>query len=124
METICCEHTALQNQWFYRMNGHISAGTGTLGALSARRSSTKAVRRKPLGGKEATKAEGRRPREAQRCPKGPPRGPKEATPPSDGPSFGALGSVGGPLDMIYQGRKRKEGEEGRGKIGRRDVYSG
>ena len=30
--------------------------------------------------------------------------------------------MGGPLDMIYHGRKRKEGEEGRGKIGRMDVY--
>ena len=55
-------------------------------------------------------------------PKGTPKGPKESTPRSGPPSFGALGSVGGPLDMIYQGRKREKGEEGRRKIGRRDVY--
>jgi hypothetical protein len=122
METIICKQAALRNQWFYSMNGYISAVRGTLGASSSRRLSTKAGPRRPLGGKGAPKAERRQPREAQRGPKGPPRGSKEATAPSDGPSFGALGSVGGPLDMIYQGRKRKEGEEGRGKIGRRDVY--
>jgi hypothetical protein len=122
MGTICCKQAALQNQWFYNMNGYISAVTGTLESLSARRSSTKAGSRRPLGGKGATQAEGRRPREAQRGPKGPPRRPKESTARSDPPSFGALGSVGGPLDMIYQGRKREKGEEGRGKIGRRDVY--
>ena len=27
------------------------------------------------------------------------------------PSFGALGPVGGPLDMIYQERKKRKGEE-------------
>ena len=124
METICCKQAALQNQWFYNMIGYISAVTGTLGASSSRRLSTKAGPRRPLGGKGATQAEGRRPREAQTGPKGPPREPKETTAPSGPPSFGALGSVGGPLDMIYQGRKREKGEEGRGKLGRRDVYWG
>ena len=57
-----------------------------------------------------------------KTPKGPPKGFQEATPTSGPPTFGALGSVGGPLDMIYQERKREKGEEGRGKLGRRDVY--
>ena len=124
LETHFGKQAALQNQWFYNMNGYISAVRGTLGASSSRRLSTKAGPRRPLGGKGAPKAEGRQPREAQRRPKGPPRGSKEATPTSGPPSFGALGSVGGPLDMIYRKEKREKGEEGKGKgkVGRRDVY--
>ena len=119
-----CKQAVLQNQWFHCMNGYISALRGTVGSSSSRRLSIKAGPRKPLKGKEAPKAEGRQAREAQRGPKGTPREPKESTARSDGPSFGALGSVGALLDMIYQGRKREKGEEGRGKLGRRDVYWG
>ena len=50
----------------------------------------------------ATKAEGRRPRGTQRGAKGAPRAFKGTRAPIDLPSFGALGPVGGPLDMIYR----------------------
>ena len=72
----------------------------------------------------ATKAEGRRPMAAQRGARPPPRGPEETTPRSGPPSFGALGPVGGLLDMIYQGRRKRGREKGKGKIGRRDLYWG
>ena len=63
-----------------------------------------------------------KPKEAQRAPQG---DPTESTARSDLRSFGALGSVGGPLDMIYRKEEREpKGEEGKGKVGRRDVYAG
>ena len=67
------------------------------------------ARSRPKGAEEtlsqvgrATKAEGRRPIGTQRGAKGAPRGFMGTTPPIDRPSFGALGPVGGPLDMIYR----------------------
>ena len=67
------------------------------------------ARRRPRGAEEtlsevgrATEAEGRRPRGTLRGAKGAHRGFMGTRKPIDRPSFGALGSVGGPLDMIYR----------------------
>ena len=72
----------------------------------------------------ATEAEGRRPRGTQRGAKGAPRARKGTRATSDRPSFGALGPVGGPVDMIYQGRRKRGRGKMKGQIGRRDLYSG
>ena len=66
--------------------------------------STKAGRRRPLGGKRANEAEAMRPREGKQGHGSPPRGLKQATARSGRLSFRVLEVTGVPLRTFQSGR--------------------
>ena len=97
--TPACEEATLQNRCFLLHEMvHFGLWRGPGEARSRPRGAEETL--SEVG--RATEAEGRRPRGTQRGAKGAPRARKGTPARSDRPSFGALGPVGGLLDMIYR----------------------